>query len=276
MSDDIHSSRRARTVRRTVVATAAVLVLAGTAAVTMTVDSNHGAPSGQAAGPGDEAAGGKAAGPGAAAAPALPTPTVDPAIVRESEDTGKTVNLTLDDGPDPRWTLKALELLKRHKAKAVFCLTGPNAAAHPDLVKRIVAEGHRLCDHAVSHDTAMDKRSVAYQQKEILDAKKMIDQASGGARIWYYRAPGGAFTPQSRRIAAAHGMRNLGWNIDPGDFNQPGTDTIVRAVKNQLPNGPTVLLHDGGGNRAQTIEAMAQLLPWFTEQGYAFSFPRAT
>ncbi|MFF8960621.1 polysaccharide deacetylase family protein [Streptomyces sp. NPDC014894] len=263
MSDHTHSSRSARTVRRTVVTTAAVLVLAGTAAITMTADSS------------DEATGGTAAGPRAAAAPALPTPTVDTAIVRESEDTGKTVNLTLDDGPDPRWTPKALELLKRHKAKAVFCLTGPNAAAHPDLVKRMVAEGHRLCDHAVSHDTAMDKKPVAYQQKEILDAKKMIDRASGGARVRYYRAPGGAFTPPSRQIAAAHGMRSLGWNVDPGDFRRPGADTIVRAVKNQIPRGPTVLLHDGGGNRAQTIEAMERLLPWFTEQGYAFSFPRA-
>ncbi|MFI1015040.1 polysaccharide deacetylase family protein [Streptomyces sp. NPDC020965] len=263
MSDSTHSSRRARTVRRTVVTTAAVLVLAGTAAITMTVDSS------------DEATSGTAAGSSAAAAPALSTPTVDTAIVRESEDAGKTVNLTLDDGPDPRWTPQALELLKRHKARAVFCVTGPNAAAHPDLVKRIVAEGHRLCDHSVSHDTAMDKKPVAYQQREILDAKEMIDQASGGARIRYYRAPGGAFTPPSRQIAAAHGMRNLGWNVDPGDFRQPGAETIVRAVKNQISKGPTILLHDGGGNRAQTIEAMEQLLPWFTEQGYAFSFPRA-
>ncbi|EDY51370.1 oligosaccharide deacetylase [Streptomyces clavuligerus] len=252
-----------------VVTTAVVLVLAGTAAVATTLDT------------GDKATSDNPAGPNTAAdpappTPALPTPAVDPAIVRESEDNGKTVNLTLDDGPDPRWTPQALELLKRYKAQAVFCLTGPNAAAHPDLVKRIVAEGHRLCDHAVSHDTAMDKKPVAYQQKEILDAKKMIDQASGGARIWYYRAPGGAFTPPSRRIAAAHGMRNLGWNVDPGDFRRPGADMIVRAVKNQLPKGPTVLLHDGGGNRAQTIEALEQLLPWFTEQGYAFSFPRAT
>ncbi|MEU4027570.1 polysaccharide deacetylase family protein [Streptomyces anulatus] len=270
MSDHTHRRRRASTVRRTVVTTTtAVLVLAGTAAITLTVDSGDGTTSG------------KAAGPSAAATPAPPTPTpptppVDPAIVRESEDTGKTVNLTLDDGPDPRWTPQALELLKQHKTRAVFCVTGPNASAHPDLVKRIVAEGHRLCNHAVSHDTAMDKKPVAYQRKEILDAKEMIDQASGGARIWYYRAPGGAFTPQSRQFAAAHGMYNLGWNVDPGDFNQPGADTIVRAVKNQLPKGPTVLLHDGGGNRNQTIKAMEQLLPWFTEQGYAFSFPRAT
>ncbi|MFJ3903046.1 polysaccharide deacetylase family protein [Streptomyces sp. NPDC090025] len=207
--------------------------------------------------------------------PDLPAPKVDMAIVRGSEDEGRTVNLTLDDGPDPRWTPKALELLKKYQAKAVFCMTGPNAAAHPELVRRVIAEGHRLCDHSISHDTAMDKKPVDHQRKEILDAKAMIDAASGGERIWYYRAPGGAFTPESRQIAASEGMRNLGWNVDPSDYEQPGTERIVKAVKNQLAKGPTVLMHDGGGNRAQTMEALEQLLPWFKEQGYAFSFPKA-
>ncbi|MFJ5680917.1 polysaccharide deacetylase family protein [Streptomyces sp. NPDC093097] len=285
MSKDTNSAgngngRRVGTVRRAVV-TAVALVLTATAAFTVMADKGAGQPAGAAGGKTTAAggktagAGGKTAGASTAIDPALPAPIVDMAIVREAEDGGKAVNLTLDDGPDPRWTPKALELLKRFKAKAVFCLTGPNAAAHPDLVRRIVAEGHRLCNHSVSHDVAMDKKPVSYQEKEILDAKHMIDEASGGERIWYYRAPGGAFTPQSRQIAAAHGMRNLGWNVDPGDFRQPGADTIVRTVKEQLSMGPTVLLHDGGGNRAQTMEALERLLPWFAEEGYAFSFPKA-
>ncbi|MCX5204598.1 polysaccharide deacetylase family protein [Streptomyces sp. NBC_00237] len=239
------------------------LALAGLAACAVDTVTHHGPPTQ-----------GKSAGASTTADPALPAPTVDMAMVRESEDPGRTVNLTLDDGPDPRWTPKALELLKRYGAKAVFCMTGPNAAAHPDLVKQVVAAGHRLCDHSVHHDTAMDKKPVAYQEKEILDAKRMIDEASGGEKIWFYRAPGGAFTPQSRQIAAAHGMRSLGWNVDPNDFARPGTEAIVSAVKAQLSSGPTVLLHDGGGNRSQTMDALERLLPWFEEQGYAFSFPK--
>ncbi|MFD7032789.1 polysaccharide deacetylase family protein [Streptomyces sp. NPDC059917] len=196
-------------------------------------------------------------------------------LVHAAEDTGKVVNLTLDDGPDPKWTPKALALLKEYDAKATFCLTGPNARKNPDLVKEITAAGHRLCDHSVSHDTGMAKKDVAYQEKEILDAKKMIDDASGGERLWYYRAPGGAFTPQSREIAAAHGMANLGWNVDPKDFERPGTDKIFESVKEQLKTkGPTILMHDGGGDRTQSIEALGKLLPWLKEQGYGFSFPK--
>ncbi|GHF46891.1 MULTISPECIES: polysaccharide deacetylase family protein [Streptomyces] len=207
--------------------------------------------------------------------PDLPAPAVEMSISRQPEDPGKAVNLTLDDGPDPTWTPKALEILAASGAKATFCMTGPNAQAHPDLVKKVVAAGHRLCNHSVSHDTAMDRKSVAYQGKEILDAKRMIDEASGGAELRYYRAPGGAFTPQSRQLAAAHGMRSLGWNVDPGDYRRPGADTILATVERQLANGPTILLHDGGGDRSQTMQALQNLLPRLKEQGYAFSFPQA-
>lgn len=70
-------------------------------------------------------------------------------------------------------------------------------------------------------------------------------------------------------------MRNPGRNVGPNDFARPGADAIERAVKNQPAKGPTVLPQDGGGNRAQTKEALERLLPWFREQGYASSFPKA-
>ncbi len=219
--------------------------------------------------------------PGAAGVepPIAPRPKegarVDPSISRHSEDGGKTVNLTLDDGPDPVWTPRFLDLLGKHDAKAVFCVLGPAAKANPELLGRIVDAGHRLCDHSVHHDTGMDKKPVDYQTREILDAKDMIDRASGGRRIWYYRAPGGAFTPESRRVAADHGMRPLGWNVDPSDYQRPGVDAIVTRVQQQLAKGPTVLMHDGGGNREQSFQALEKLLTWFDEQGYHYSFPQS-
>ncbi|MGW7310677.1 polysaccharide deacetylase family protein, partial [Streptomyces sp. NPDC054835] len=197
-------------------------------------------------------------------------------IAHAAEAGGTAVNITIDDGPDPRWTPKMLDILKENDVKAVFCMVGPRAQEHPHLVKRIVAEGHKLCDHTMDHDTAMDKKSVAYQKRQILDAKKMIEDAAGGAKVEYYRAPGGAFTPDSRRIAAAAGMRPLGWNVDTKDFERPGTASIVRTVKNELPNGPTILFHDGGGDRGQTVAALDQVLPWLKQRGHTFSFPVRT
>ncbi len=194
-------------------------------------------------------------------------------IAHASDRGVRGVNITIDDGPDPVWTPQVLQVLRDNGVKATFCMVGTQAQAHPDLVKAVVAAGHRLCDHTVSHDTTMDTKSQAYQSQEILDAESMITQASGGVRPLYYRAPGGAFTPYSRRLAASHGMRPLGWNVDSKDFERPGTDAIIATVKKEISNGPTLLFHDAGGDRSQTVAALRQILPWLKQQGYSFGFP---
>ncbi|MGX1547497.1 polysaccharide deacetylase family protein [Streptomyces adustus] len=209
----------------------------------------------------------------ASATPSSAVKSVAITIAHASDKGAHGVNITIDDGPDPVWTPQVLDVLKEYGVKATFCMVGTQAQAHPDLVKKVVAAGHRLCDHTVSHDTSMDKKPFAYQSKEILDAERMITEASGGVRPMYYRAPGGAFTPESRKLAASRGMRPLGWNVDTKDFEHPGADAIVATVQREIPNGPTVLFHDAGGDRAQTVEALRRVLPWLKEQGYSFGFP---
>lgn len=208
-----------------------------------------------------------------ASAPSSKVKPVDDTIVHASDAGKRGVNITIDDGPDPKWTPQMLDLLRQYKVKATFCMVGTQAQAHPDLVKKVVAAGHRLCDHSVSHNTAMDKESAAYRSQQILDAERMITKASGGVRPMYYRAPGGAFTPDSRKLAASRGMRPLGWNVDSKDFELPGTNAIVTTVQREVANGPTILFHDAGGDRAQTVEALRRLLPWLKQQGYSFGFP---
>jgi peptidoglycan/xylan/chitin deacetylase (PgdA/CDA1 family) len=194
-------------------------------------------------------------------------------IAHSSDRGARGVNITIDDGPDPTWTPQVLQVLRDNGVKATFCMVGTQAQAHPDLVKAVVAAGHRLCDHTVSHDTTMDTKSQAYQSQQILDAERMITQASGGVRPEYYRAPGGAFTPYSRHLAASRGMRPLGWNVDSKDFEHPGTGAIVATVKSEISNGPTILFHDAGGDRSQTVAALREVLPWLKQQGYSFGFP---
>lgn len=209
----------------------------------------------------------------ASASPGSAVKPVDVTIAHASDAGARGVNITIDDGPDPVWTPPMLDVLREYGVKATFCMVGTQAQAHPDLVKKVVAEGHRLCDHSVSHDTSMDKKSEAYQSQQILDAERMITEASGGVRPMYYRAPGGAFTPYSRKVAASRGMRPLGWNVDSKDFERPGTDAMVATVERELPNGPTILFHDAGGDRSQTVEALRRILPWLKEQGYSCGFP---
>jgi peptidoglycan/xylan/chitin deacetylase (PgdA/CDA1 family) len=266
------------------VAVAVVLIAALVSALVAPGDGGSGTAEAASSGKGGRGAGGgaRSAAPHsptaqpakkpAAATPAVPA--VPDSIQHAAETPGRAVNITIDDGPDPVWTPKVLDVLKRHHVHATFCMIGPQARAHPDLVRRVVAEGHRLCDHTVSHDETMDHKPLAYQQKEVLDALAMIEQASGGAPVRYYRAPGGAFTPASRHLAAQHGMRPLGWNVDTKDFSRPGVAAIVATVRSEIHNGPTILFHDGGGDRSQTVAALDQTLTWLARQHYATSFPK--
>ncbi|MGW4891741.1 polysaccharide deacetylase family protein [Kitasatospora sp. NPDC004240] len=207
------------------------------------------------------------------APPAPPVGGVPTALVTGTASGGRTVALTFDDGPGNA-TAAVLDLLAKYGAKATFCLVGQNAAAHPDLVKRILAAGHRLCDHSVSHPQPFAKLPHDKAEYQVAAAKDMIVKAGGpGTRVAWFRAPGGGFTADNQRIAAAHGMRSLSWSVDPRDWSRPGTAAIVAAVQRDLRPGGVVLLHDGGGDRTQTVEALRQLLPWLATQGYRCDFP---
>ncbi|MGQ0574734.1 MAG: polysaccharide deacetylase family protein [Pseudonocardia sp.] len=185
---------------------------------------------------------------------------------------GRTVALTFDDGPDPRWTPQVLELLARHRAVATFCLVGDVARGREQLVRQIAAAGMRLCDHSRTHDLELPGRAGPQLAEEIVDVKSQL-AATSGAPIEYFRAPGGNWSPEIIRLAVAHGMQPLGWSVDTYDWRRPGADAIVATVRQQVRPGAVVLLHDGGGDRAQTVAALERLLPWLVEQGYLFTFP---
>ncbi|MFJ2582650.1 polysaccharide deacetylase family protein [Kitasatospora aureofaciens] len=188
---------------------------------------------------------------------------------------GRTVALTFDDGPGPA-TPQILDLLAQYNVKATFCEIGQNAAANPAMVKRVLAAGHRLCDHSVHHPQPFAKLPHDKAVSEISNAKDMIVQAGGpGTQITWFRAPGGGFNADNEHITAGLGMKSLGWSVDPRDWSRPGAPAIVSAVQSQLKPGGVILMHDGGGDRSQTVAALKQLLPWLVAQGYTFDFPAA-
>ncbi|GAA1899015.1 polysaccharide deacetylase family protein [Streptantibioticus ferralitis] len=201
-------------------------------------------------------------------------PLVSTAIQHGTEDGGKSVALTFDDGPDPRWTPQVLALLEQHHAKATFCEIGPNAQRYPYLTKEITAAGFRLCDHSVHHDEQQSHKSLDYNTHEIVDAQREISDAAGaGAKLWYYRAPGGDFSPAIRNIAADHGLRPLGWTVDTNDWKCPGVPAILQTINQELKPGGIILMHDAGGDRSQSVAALAVLLDQLDAQGYTYSYP---
>jgi peptidoglycan/xylan/chitin deacetylase (PgdA/CDA1 family) len=182
------------------------------------------------------------------------------------------VALTFDDGPDPNWTPQILDVLRRHGAVATFCMVGSAMARHPQMVAAVAAAGMRICAHSRTHDERLATRPDATITSEILDVGNRAADVPG-ADVRYFRAPGGNWSPSILATAAGHDLQPLGWSVDPRDWTRPGADAVVATVRKHVHPGAIVLLHDGGGNRAQTVAALDRLLPWLTSQGYSFTFP---
>jgi peptidoglycan/xylan/chitin deacetylase (PgdA/CDA1 family) len=171
------------------------------------------------------------------------------------------VALTFDDGPNPQYTPQVLALLREYRVKATFCVVGENAASYPDLVQAIVSEGHTLCNHSWNHDVSLGNQSPETIRDDLLRTDAAIRAAVPNARIAYYRQPGGAWTSGVVSVAEELGMTPLHWTVDPVDWQMPGAAQITEMVLSQTAPGSIVLMHDAGGDRSGTVEALQYLLP---------------
>lgn len=188
---------------------------------------------------------------------------------------GAQVSFTFDDGPSPTFTPQVLALLDKHDVPAVFCLIGHQARAHPKLVREEVKAGHVLCDHSRDHDLFMNRKGQAYVTKEVTDGLAAIHAASPKTPVSFYRQPGGTWSPLVVRAMHHADLTPLRWTDDPRDWSRPGSRVIVHRVIDQVSPGAVILLHDGGGDRSQTVEALAWLLPALKAAGWTpISAPR--
>ena len=178
----------------------------------------------------------------------------------------KAVALTFDDGPHPVWTPKVLDQLRATKVRATFCLVGTKVRQHPALVARIVREGHSLCNHSWQHDLELGKKPEADIRANLERTNREIARAVPGAKVGYYRQPGGKWTPAVTKVARSMGLVSLHWDVDPRDWDKPDSATIRHRVINQARAGSIVLLHDGGGNRANTVAACPQIISILRKQ----------
>ena len=180
---------------------------------------------------------------------------------------GGGVALTFDDGPDPTYTPRFLDLLKQMGVHATFCVVGKRAIQTPDLLRRIVAEGHTLCNHSYYHDLGLGKMAIPAMTKDLQDTNDAIHKAIPGYQVRYFRAPGGNFTKVLVDVAASLGMRSLSWAVDPRDWDFPTYGTgqsmvnhIMSVVQSQSRPGVVILSHDL--SKPDTLTAYRLLIPW--------------
>ena len=191
-------------------------------------------------------------------APAVPHGTGPSGSLRTTGSAA--VALTFDDGPGG-WTPAVLDLLAQYHIKATFCLIGRQVTGYAQVVRRIVAEGHTLCNHTWDHDLLLRTRTPDRIRAEMQSTNDAIHAVVPGVPIRYFRNPGGEYSPQTVGIAASLGMTSLYWNVDPQDWRKPGMGPIIGNVLGHTGPGAIVLLHDGGGDRSETLAALRVILP---------------
>ncbi|NKQ58469.1 glycosyltransferase [Amycolatopsis sp. K13G38] len=187
----------------------------------------------------------------------------------------KTIALTFDDGPDPQWTPAVLDVLARYQVHATFFETGARAAQHPDLVRQVLADGHEIGNHTMSHPDLRDTGPL--RQNLELQATDLALAHAAGVVPSLVRPPYSS-SPASLDDAEWQAVRRIGADgrlvvlsdLDSEDWRQPGMGAVVANATPRDGKGAVVLFHDAGGDRSQTVAALERLIPALQAQGWRF------
>ena len=209
-------------------------------------------------------------------------------VIRRTGDHPGLVALTFDDGPDEKWTPRILDILRDEGVRATFFIIGENRQAHPDLVRRIVQEGHDIGNHTYTHPN-LGETPRRLTELELTATERLIEALTGHATLLFrppYFGDAEPTTPDEiEPIAVAQrlGYITVGLRVDPEDWKltdddgrRRTADDIVRQTMQGVSStdperrGQVVLLHDGGGNRAATVQALPAIIHELRARGYRF------
>ena len=200
-------------------------------------------------------------------------------IERLGGDQPKKLALTFDDGPDPGWTPKILDVLKEKNAPATFFVIGENANRYPQILKREFTDGHEIGNHTYTHENIEDASASTIQWQ--LNVTERLIESSLGVKTVFFRPPYGIdHQPETAPevamlpIPQSMGYMLVGARIDPHDWGDlgggspPPVDDIVKRVLDDASKGSIVMFHDGGGDRSHTLEALPKVIDGLRAAGY--------
>jgi cellulose synthase/poly-beta-1,6-N-acetylglucosamine synthase-like glycosyltransferase/peptidoglycan/xylan/chitin deacetylase (PgdA/CDA1 family) len=203
-------------------------------------------------------------------------------VIQRMGDHPGLIALTFDDGPDPQWTPAILDILKRENVPATFFIIGKNGQTYPDLIRRIVNEGHEIGNHTFTHPN-LGEIPLSLTDLELNATQRLIESEVGRSTV-LFRPPyfGDAEADKPEEVEPAIRAKELGYlmigvRIDPDDWRLPVTsqEIVDRTTQRALdPNpetrGQVVLLHDSGGDRSATVEALPKLIHELRARGFRF------
>ncbi|MGF2034929.1 MAG: polysaccharide deacetylase family protein [Nostoc sp. CmiVER01] len=180
----------------------------------------------------------------------------------------KVIALGIDDGPWPKTTLEMLDILKQNDVKVTFFWVGQALQANPDLAKREVAEGHAIGNHTWHH---------WYRRMDEATAKSEIDRTADliykttGVKTALFRPPGGFLNNGLAAYAKSQKDAVIMWSLTSADTDPHAKpQAFVNNVLKGAKPGSIVLMHDGGGDRQRTVQALPQIISGLKQQGYRF------
>lgn len=176
----------------------------------------------------------------------------------------RDVALTFDDGPGPS-TPAVLTALERERAPATFFVVGEHVAGQKSALQRMLRDGDAIGDHSFTHADLANDGIAAHT--EIDETKRAIEGATGYVPC-LFRAPFGDVSPALLSDARAEGLITVQWDVDPRDWSLPGPGRIAATVLSQARDGSIVLMHDGGGPREQTVEALPDIVESLRGRGF--------
>ncbi len=178
------------------------------------------------------------------------------------------VVLTFDDGPLPQYTPQILDILAAHRARATFFVIGYLAQRYPDLVRRAAREGHEIGIHSWAHPDFTELSTGAIEQDMHRCHQLLRPLTEGYAPVRWFRPPYGAKNARVEAAIHAAGCRIAMWSVDPSDWRHPGSEVICKRILSRVHDGAVILLHDGGGPRQGTVNAVRRLVPALQQRGY--------
>ncbi|MCV2485693.1 polysaccharide deacetylase family protein [Flavobacterium sp. SH_e] len=173
-------------------------------------------------------------------------------------ETEKKIALTFDDGPSI-YTLEVLELLKKYNAKATFFCIGKNIETHPEILQKVIDEGHLVGNHSYSHSKFFDFYNAKKITEEIQKADALLEKFTS-RKINFFRPPYGVTTPSIRRALKVTGHKTIGWNIRSLDGGTKNQELIFNRIKKRVSPGGIVLLHDTAEHSVLVLEQFLQFL----------------
>ena len=173
------------------------------------------------------------------------------------------ISLTFDDGPDPDFTIKILDILDTHQIIGTFFIIGKKAEKHPQILKEIVERGHLIGNHSFSHQSKLPFSTKSKLKADFEQCSNIIKTLTG-LQIRFFRPPFGVTNPRYAKVLEKLGLQSIGWNVRSFDTIFKNPNRLFKRIKRKLKKGSIILFHD---TQAVTVQTLPKIIRYCEEEG---------